>query len=174
MDLSAYVEDLRRDLVAAATTGGDAMVAAAERLTVALDAAVRMALLEALADAAAEITAELPGGAIDVRLKGRDPHFVVTLPEPPTDEHGAPPPDASANTTESTEEIDDDDSTTARLTLRLPDALKQRVDAAATRARQSTNTWLVEVIRSAVTAPSTPPRDRPGRGHGRHLTGWVR
>ena len=35
-------------------------------------------LLEALSDAAGEITRELAPGSVEVRLRGRDPEFVVT------------------------------------------------------------------------------------------------
>ncbi len=161
MDITVYVERLRGDLVAAAATGGDAMVDAAERLTVAFDAAVRMALLEALSDAAAEITGELGGGAVELRLKGREPQFVVTRPtESAADVDDRPAAD---------DPLDDDAAATARVTLRLPEGLKQRVDDAAARSRQSTNTWLVEAIRTAIAVPET------GRwGRGRHVSGWVR
>ena len=80
MDLAPYVESLRRELVAAAGAGGDDARALAERRTGALDAATRLALLEALSDAAAVITSDLAPGSVDVRLRGRDPDFVVTPP----------------------------------------------------------------------------------------------
>ena len=87
MDLNGYVEHLRAGLTDAAAAGGETMVDAAERLATSLDAAVRMALLEALSDAAAEITAALDGPSVEVRLRGRDPDFVVTTPsvDEPTD-----------------------------------------------------------------------------------------
>ena len=50
---------------------------AAERLTFALDPAARLALMEAISQAAAEITAEMPTGGVDVRLNGRELDFVV-------------------------------------------------------------------------------------------------
>ena len=77
--------------------------------------AVRMDLLEALSDAAAEITSGLDGTVVEVRLKGRQPQFVVT-----GDRRLAPPPhrpdDGRRPTTTA--------RTTARITLRLPDGLK--------------------------------------------------
>src|SRR4051794_11513724 len=125
MDLSHYVEQLRGGLAASAAAGGEAVVDAAERLSTALDAAVRMVLLEALSDAAAEITTVLDGPSVDLRLKGLDPDFVVTpgaLPEPASDA-SAPPSAADGGA--------DDDAATARVTLRLPEALKQRAEVAA-------------------------------------------
>src|SRR5205085_9561108 len=59
MDLDRYVADLRTQLAASAEAGGEDARGLAERLSVALDAAARLALLEALSDAASEITREL-------------------------------------------------------------------------------------------------------------------
>jgi FAD/FMN-containing dehydrogenase len=161
MDISGYVDRLRADLVAAAASGGEAMVDAAERLVTTLDAAVRMALLEALSDAAAEISAELDGGAVEVRLKGRDPQFVVI-----------PPPAAAAAGDAAEADVEDEaDGVTVRITLRLPENVKQRVEEAATRSRQSLNTWLVEAARAAAREPASP---REWRVSGQRLSGWAR
>src|SRR5262245_59997380 len=85
MNLTRYVETLRDQLVAAADSGGPESRAAVERLTPGLEAAMRLVLLEALSAAADEITTELAPGAVEVRLRGSDPDFVVT---PPADEAG--------------------------------------------------------------------------------------
>jgi len=164
MDLTGYVDNLRRGLTDAAAAGGDAMVDAAERLATSLEAAVRMALLEALSDAAAEITAGLDGPAVEVRLRGRDPDFVITAPTEPAD--AAPPAASAASDAEG-------DEATARITLRLPEGLKQRAEVAATTARQSLNTWLVEAVRAAADGPP-PASPRAGRTVGKQLSGWVR
>jgi HicB family len=166
MDLTGYVDHLRGSLTDAAAAGGEAMEDAAARLATSLDAAVRMALLEALSDAAAEITAALDGTSVEVRLKGRDPDFVVT--EPPADAMtdaeppGGPFPDA-----------DDEDATTARITLRIPEGLKQRAEAAAAATRQSLNTWLVDAVRVAADGPPPPGRSSTRRV-GKQLSGWAR
>ena len=80
MDLDRYVADLRTQLAAAADAGDPASRALAERLSVALEAAARLVLLEVLSDAAVEITREIAPGSVDVRLRGRDPVLVVTRP----------------------------------------------------------------------------------------------
>jgi len=164
VDISGYVERLRADLVAAAASGGAAMVDAAERLGTTLDAAARMALLEALSDAAAEISADLDGGLVEVRLRGRDPEFVVTSSP-------AGPAGGSDTGPDAGEEEALDDSVTVRITLRLPEGLKQRVEEAANRSRQSLNTWLVEAARAA-TREATATRE--WRMGGQRLSGWVR
>src|SRR4051812_24531274 len=79
MELQRYVDEVTRQLAVAADSGGEAARELAIRLAAALESVVRLALLEALGDAAAEITRELAPGSVDVRLRGREPEFVVDL-----------------------------------------------------------------------------------------------
>ena len=72
MDLAPYVDQLRRELVLAAGTGGDEARALAERFAATLESAARLALLEALSAAADEITEDLAPGSVEGRLRGRD------------------------------------------------------------------------------------------------------
>ncbi|MBA2419487.1 MAG: toxin-antitoxin system HicB family antitoxin [Nocardioidaceae bacterium] len=154
MDLAPYVDRLRNDLADAAAAGGPQATEAAQRLALALDPAVRMTLMEALSDAAAEITAELHTAAVDVRLRGREPEFIVhqepaaaalapiapTPPAPPT----PPSPDGEA-----ADRVDEGDGTVARVTVRIPDSLKVRAEELAAERSQSLNSWIVQAIRSA-------------------------
>jgi len=160
MDLTNLVESLRQDLLRAAEVGGEEARASAERLLLALDPALRLTLMEALSQAAAEIGLALPGVGIDVRLKGREPVFVV---------EGAP----SAAPADTVFEPDDDEAV-ARITLRLPEALKTRAEALAAGRGQSLNTWLVAAARAA--ASEGPQQAGPGRHGlgGRHIKGWAR
>lgn len=181
MDITPYVEHLRQDLTAAAEAGGPEARAAAERLALALDPAVRLMLMDALSQAAAEITSELPNGAVDVRLRGREPQFVVDVPMMPLPAN-VPPPHTPPPSPEPEEA---EDGTTARITLRLPESLKAKAEELAGRAGHSLNTWIVHVVRDAtresavevdIDLSSLPlfqdgPRSR-GRG-GRRMTGWV-
>src|ERR671923_2311458 len=147
MNLTPYVENLRRELAIAADAGGEDARALAERLVGPLESATRLALLEALSAAADEITRELAPTAVEVRLRGRAPEFVVTAPpsdEPPGEtgearDAGAafPPPSPVPD--------DEDEGGTSRITLRLPTHLKPRIDEAANRAGLSANAWLVRV-----------------------------
>lgn len=170
MNLESYVVDLRRQLASAAASGDDATRRLAEQLSVSLDAATRMILLEALSEAAAEITRDLAPGSVEVRLRGRDPEFVVTNPaesvfaerdELPTIRPAAEDADAR------------DDASTSRTTLRLPDQLKARVEKAAADDGLSLNTWLVRAISAAVEPKSRRAAQRNARG-GDSFTGWVR
>ena len=142
MDITPYVDSLRRDLVAAAEAGGDELKQAAERLAYALDPSARLALMEAISHAAAEITAELPQGSVDVRLAGRDLDFVVDVPVADAQTPPGPPAPPVPPAPE-------EDGDLARITLRIPESVKARAEDRAAAAGQSLNTWLVNVIRGA-------------------------
>lgn len=175
MDVTPYVESLRRDLVAAAEAGGPEIRQAAERLMLALDPAARLALMEAVSQAAAEITAELPTGGVDVRLAGRELDFVVHTAAPAAPPAPPPPPGAE----------EDDEGGLARITLRIPESVKARAEERAARAGDSLNTWLVKVVRAAssdraievdLDLSSLPFGDgfTFGRDKGnRRMTGWL-
>jgi hypothetical protein len=124
------------------------------------EAALRLMLLEALSAAADEITRELAPGSVDLRLRAGDAEFVVTQPPSEPAETAAPEPP----------EIDE--AATARINLRLPERLKEGVEAAASRERLSVNSWLVRAIASAL-AQGERPRSAKGR-IGQSYTGWVR
>lgn len=182
MDITPYVDSLRRDLLAAAEAGGDELRQAAERLSYALDPSARLALMEAISHAAAEITAELPEGSVDVRLAGRELDFVVEF-APPAEMPAPPPPPAPPVPEE-------DDGDLARITLRIPEAVKARAEEKAAAAGQSLNTWMVGVVRSAtnehaisvdVDLSSIPfvgydpfaANRAQGKGNNRRMSGWL-
>jgi HicB family len=171
MELDRYVADLRGHLAAAAGSGDEDVRAVAESLSAALDAAARLVLLEALSDAASEITRELAPGAVDVRLRGRDPVLVVSRPAGPEFAEAAPASGLAPSAALSAEPTDD--SATSRTTLRLPDQLKARVDQAAAEDGLSVNSWLVRAIADAVEPKNRRTAQRGSRS-GNNFTGWVR
>lgn len=162
MELGQYVNDLQRQLVDAAENGTDDTRAVAERLAAGLDASVRLVLLDVLSNAAGEITRDLAPGSVDVRLRGREVEFVVTAPhtEAETEER----PAAS---------VELDDVSTSRTTLRLPDALKARVDEAAAADGLSVNTWLVRAVAAALQPKQRRSAQRTLRT-GDNFAGWAR
>jgi hypothetical protein len=178
MDITPYVDSLKRDLLAAAEGAGPEARQAAERLSYALDPAARLALMEAISQAAAEITAELPSGGVDVRLDGRELAFVVHAPSNvPAPAPPAPPMPGD----------DDEEGGLARITLRIPESVKTKAEDAAAKSGQSLNTWLVSVVRAATregainvdidlsSIPffgSDPFGGGKQRGN-RRMTGWV-
>jgi hypothetical protein len=176
MDLRPYVESIHQQLADAAETGGDDAKALAERLAAPLDAAIRLALQDALGAAAEEITRELAPGSVELRLRGRNPEFVVSLPPVEQGEDESPAPEyASAFTATGADGPDADEGGTSRINLRLPDHLKTRVEQAANSERLSANTWLVRAASAALDRVETGRRreGRPSTGAGR-FTGWVR
>jgi len=165
MQLDQYVAELQRHLAVAAESGGDEVRAVAERLGAPLDSATRLVLLDALSAAAGEITRELSPGSVDVRLRGREPEFVVSLP--------AEAAYADPEATRGSVSYDTDGASTTRTTLRLPDALKVRVEDAAAADGLSVNSWLVRAIASAL-EPKNRRSTQRGSGSGDHYAGWVR
>ncbi|MEV8635751.1 hypothetical protein AB0395_29255 [Streptosporangium sp. NPDC051023] len=175
MDLSPYVDHLRRELAIAAGAGGEEARALAERLAATLESATRLALLEALSAAADEITQELAPGSVEVRLRGRDPGFVVTPPvgrsfegedeieryeRPP-----APPPPADA-----------EEGGTSRISLRVPEHLKPSIEEAAARDGLSVNAWLVRAVAAALDPGDAGrrPARRATQQTSNRYRGWVR
>jgi predicted HicB family RNase H-like nuclease len=166
MDLTPYLDALRRDLTSIAAPGAPEVVRAAELLGGSLDASARLCLMEALSDAAAQITAKLRDVAtVDVRLRGREAEFVVTdLAAAASAAAAVPAPAADA-------------SDVTRITLRLPEHLKERVERAAATEAISVNAWLVRAVGAAVGGGAQPgpvgpagPSATTGR---RRVTGFA-
>lgn len=150
MQIDGYVQALRDDLVRVAAVGDESTARAAELLAVALESSLGRRLQEALGEAALELSGQLDSGRIEVRIAGGDPELVLVR-----DDDGAAAEPA-------------DEAFTARITLRLPESLKARLEAAATREGVSVNTWLVHMLHSAA-----EPRGHSG-GSRRRLTGYGR
>jgi len=149
MQLQRFVDALKADLTAVAELGDEATADAAGRLVVTLQASVGLRLLDALSEAALELNEKLPSGHVEVRLAGPDPELVYVSDEPE-----APAPAG-------------DEAFTARITLRLPEALKAAVEVAASREGVSVNTWIVRSLSRTSTAG-------PAAQSGNRLTGYAR
>jgi hypothetical protein len=139
VELTTHTDAIRSDLEVLAGSD-EASQAAAERIARGLESPLALRLLDVLGQAALELSDQLPGGHVDVRLAGREAQLVYVAEASP--ETAAP----------------DDGSGTARLTLRMPEAAKAAVEAAANAEGLSTNAWLVRAISNEL--------DR-GRGRGR-------
>jgi hypothetical protein len=163
MDLSPYVENLRRELALAAEAGGEDARALADRLTAPLESAVRLTLLDALSAAADAITLELAPGSVELRLRSGEPDFAVT-PAPAEPEPESPSAPMAP---------DGEEAATARINLRLPEPLKAGIEQAAAAERLSVNAWAVRRLAAAV-GGEDPGRPRPRGGPGQSFTGWVR
>lgn len=131
MDLRPYLEALRSDIEAGAALGGPELKDAALLLAGALEASLRLRLLDLLNEAALELSGQIATGHVEVRFYGRDVQLVFS---PDASEPAAPA----------------DDDLTARISLRLPERLKEQAEAAAAREGVSVNAWLVRTIARSV------------------------
>ena len=115
---------------------------------------MQLRLLDVLSEASLELSGQLPTGHVDLRVAGRDAGLVYVGPP----ELVATPASAA-----------DDEGGTARLTLRMPDALKSSVEEAADADGLSVNAWLVRAVKRALDRPAERPRKR-----GNRITGYAR
>jgi hypothetical protein len=150
MQMAPHIEALQRDLTELAAVGDEPSAQAAQRLIAAMRSSAGMRLLDALTEAALELSGQLPSGHVEVRLAGQDPQLVYVEDE-------AAPDTAPA-----------DDGLTARITLRLPESLKATIELVAGREGLSINAWLVRALARAVSSPPRGPRI------GNRLSGYGR
>ena len=170
MELDRFIDDIHAQLDAASQAGGEEALELAQRLTAPLDAAIRLALQDALAAAAEEITVELAPGSVQLRLRGREPTFVVSLPEPT----GLLDDDGEEGLRAATPSEDGDDAI-ARVNVRMPEHLKARVDRAAEREGLSINAWLVRAAAARLDrAEGQRGRVQRALTGAQRYQGWVR
>jgi predicted HicB family RNase H-like nuclease len=150
MQIEGYVQALRDDLARVAAVGDESTARAAELLAVALEASLGRRLQEALGEAALELSGQLDSGRVEVRIAGGDPELVYVRDE------------------ESASAEPADEAFTARITLRLPESLKNKLEALAGSSGVSLNTWIVQTL-----ARGAEPRTSSG-GSRRRLTGYGR
>lgn len=148
MKMSLVVEGLRSDALAVGELGDDPVAKAAERIAAVLERSVPMRVLDLLSDAAAELSAELPEGRAEIRVAGDDVHLAYV-----EDEHVLP--------------AGGDADLSARVTLRLSESLKARVEEGAAREGASVNSYIVRALERA----TSTNRSRSGRA-GNRLRGY--
>ena len=179
MNLEPHVESIHRQLEVAAEAGGEDARALAERLVAPLDSTIRLTFLEILTAAAEEITTELAPGSVELRLRGRDPEFVVT--PPPADlslgdleGEGSGPSGPTVTGVGPHPAAEGDEAALARINLRMPENLKARVEQAASSDGHSVNAWLVRAAAAALERRDAPRRERRAPHGGQRYTGWAR
>lgn len=188
MELTPHLDKLRQDLAAAAAVGGEDVATAARLLGDAVEPALRLVLLDLLTEAADELTTQLGGAIVEVRLHGREPELVATPQVPMTP--------ATPSTPSTADDAEGTEGGAARITLRLPESVKTRCEAAASAEGVSLNAWLFQAVAAALDPvvgfpfrggfpggarafvtgqfpPGFPFNDRPGRPGGR-VTGFGR
>ncbi len=149
MELARHVEALQSDLAGIAAVGDEQTAAAAGRLIEAIRASAGLRLLDVLTEATLELSGQLPSGHVEVRLTGQDPALVYV-----EEESEAAPVSAA------------EEGMAARISLRLPEALKSSIEAAAAREGVSVNTWLVRALTRSVSGGV--------QRSGKRLTGFAK
>lgn len=152
MDIDRHVQAIQSDLAAAAAVGDETSVAAGERLAAAVASSLQLRLLDVLTEATLALNDQLSSGHVEVRLAGRDPELVL-VEDQVGEADSAPAPG---------------DDLSARITLRLPEALKVQIEVVASREGVSTNAWIVRAL-----SRSLEPRKSPGQS-GNRLQGFAR
>jgi predicted DNA binding CopG/RHH family protein len=149
MQIDGLIQALREDLVRVAALGDETTSRAADLLSVAIEASLGRRIQDVLAQAALELNDQLESAHVEVRIAGHDLQLVLVR------ENGTTPEPV-------------DEALSARITLRLPESLKERVESAAAREGASVNTWLVQALQRAVESrrPMSVGRNR--------LTGYGR
>ncbi len=100
-----------------------------------LTPAIRQSMIGLVEAAALEVSAQLVGRRVEVRLVDGDPELVVVetaIPDPP------PPPNRP-------DPMSDDE---ARITVRLPGYLKDLISDAASDSGDSVNGWVIDALKS--------------------------
>jgi hypothetical protein len=149
MQIEGYVAALRDDLTRVAAVGDESTARAAELVAMALESSLGRRMQEALTEAALELSTQLEHGRVEVRIVGGDPELVYLAEDPP----------APAEAT--------DEAFSARITLRLPESLKLRLEATAAAAGVSVNTWVVQALSRLLERPSSGGTRRRLTGYGR-------
>ena len=116
-----------------------------------------------MSSAADEITAALNDVTVEARLRGGDVEFAVNEIEHPTT---APVP-ADSSKPETSDDV-------ARITLRLPESIKNSVEQAARSGNISVNGWLVGAIDAALGDGLDQRHTHRRGGRSRGFTGFAR
>lgn len=133
MKMSLVVDGLRSDVVSVGELGDDTVAEVADRIAEVLGRSIPSRILDLLSDVAAEVSAELPDGRIEIRVAGDDVQLAYVEAAPVA--AGEPADDAER-----------DRDTSARITLRLSESLKARVEEGAAREGISVNTFIVRTL----------------------------
>ena len=179
MHMDAYTETLRRTLVETSCLGDERTQEVAHSLTVALDPALRLVALQVLTDTADELNSELDGVHVAVVMDGSTPHLLVTQADRSDEQDQGNVAGSECHTDTPARAVPEvPEGPEVRTTLRLPESLKQQIDAAARVQGRSVNAWLVEAARGALSEQSLasgsqrpPSTGNDGAGSDRSASG---
>jgi predicted HicB family RNase H-like nuclease len=173
MDLSPYVNQLREDLASAAAAGDEQTRRTAALLGSAIEPAARLAVMSALSDLAAEVTAALPDHVVEVRLDGRDVRVSVSG-QPGADEHEEEQQDEPQQQY-GFGPFGGDSGDISRITLRLVEQIKNQAEQAASQQGMSLNSWLAQTVQGALSGHGRRPGKpfKQAKQDSKRIRGWV-
>jgi hypothetical protein len=148
MKMSSAVESLLSDVMAVGELGDAQVSELAERIAAVLARSLPSRILDLLSEVAGELSRELPHGHVDIHLGGDDVELAYLDDDP-----GAPESDVELS---------------ARISLRLSEQLKARVEESASRQGLSVNGWVLRALERAAST-SSQSNGRAGsrlRGYG--------
>lgn len=164
MNLTPYIVPIEESLAAASAAGDESTRRTAAALSAALEPAVRLAMMNALADLALEVTEALGDRVVEVRLDGGDVRVVVSA---------LPGLEDAFHESEGGPESVDADGELSRITLRLPEGLKAQAERSAGAQTISLNTWLTRAVQDALRAGTAPRTTQVLDQRGNRVRGWV-
>ncbi|MEN3298644.1 toxin-antitoxin system HicB family antitoxin [Pseudonocardia sp.] len=172
MDIGQYVTQLREDLASAAAAGDEQTRRTAALLGAAIEPAARLAIMNAMSDLAAEVTAHLGDRVVELRLDGRDVRVAVSGEPAAAPEHARATPPLPPQ--------GGDTGDISRITLRLVEQIKAQAEQAAASQGVSLNSWVAQAVQGAL-AGKQRRHGGDGRGEGgpggddggRRVRGWV-
>jgi predicted HicB family RNase H-like nuclease len=147
MKMSLVVDELRSDLVSVAELGDETVAEAAERIATLLGRSLPARILDLLSEVAAELSSELQDGRVEIRVAGDDVHLAYVV-----DEH--------------VQAVDSDGDLSARITLRLTESLKARVEEGAAGEGISVNSYITRTLERATSTNRSRTRAGGNRLHG--------
>lgn len=134
MDVESVIQQFRHTVEGQLAIAGDdpSLAAAGEAVLIALEPALRQAASALAEQAAAEVAAQLPDNTVDVVLSDGEPTLVVRR--------------TGDSVTINTEDLD------ARMTVRLPENLKDDLESAASELGDSVNMFVVKALAGSAEA----------------------
>lgn len=144
MKMSKFIELLSSDIKALGKLGGQELDSAVSRLIPTLAPVLRTRLLEAFTEIAVELSEQLPGAHLEARIQGDEIELIYV-------EDGSIVRENPADLN-------------ARITLRLPEDLKSRIESAATKEGISLNSWLLKTSDRGSFSVSIGKRQLKGKG----------
>lgn len=133
MKMSLVVDGLRSDVISVGELGDDTVAEVADRIADLLGRSLPARVLDLLSEVAAEVSAELPEGRLEIRVAGDDVSLAYVE-------------DPSAPGAGSEVDGERDRDLSARITLRLSESLKARVEDGAAREGISVNAFIVRTL----------------------------